>query len=367
MTPRLYSVAASVALALTMTACSSGKPVVHDSTGSFDQEYANKRASLEAREAEVKRRELALQSASNTVAVSGGASSGSALLPPKASPGQCFTRVWQEPTYSTSSERKLLSEAGERIEVIPAKYKTGNKRVVVQEASSRLETVPATYKNVTERVMVRPASSRIETVPAVYETVTERVVDKAAHTIWKKGTGPIQRLDESTGEIMCLVEVPATYRTISKKVIKTPATTRTIEAPAEYKTVTRRVVDKEAYTRTVQIPAKYGTVKVTELVTPASQRRIAIPAKYQTVESRKLVTEGEMAWREILCDTNTTPGKVREIQGALKSAGYNPGEVDGQFGPSTVNAVSAFQKKKGLSGNGVLTAQTVKALGLTLR
>ena len=364
MTPRFYSVAASVALALTMTACSSGKPVLTDSSSAFDQEYANKSAALSAREAELKRREAALQNAPRPVAAS---AAGSELLPPKAEPGQCFTRIWQEPTYSTSSERKLLSEAGERIEVIPAKYKNASKRVVVEEASTRLVTVPATYKTVTERVMVRPATSRIESVPAVYETKTERVIDKAAHTVWKQGTGPIQRLDESTGEIMCLVEVPATYRTISKQVIKTPASTRTVETPAEYKTVTRRVVDKEAYTKEVAIPAKYSTVQVTELVTPASERRIAIPAKYQTVESRKLLTEGEMAWREILCDTNTTPGKVREIQGALKSAGYNPGTVDGQFGPATVNAVSAFQKSKGLDGNGVLTAKTVKALGVSLR
>jgi len=143
--------------------------------------------------------------------------------------------------------------------------------------------------------------------------------------------------------------------------------TRTVESPAEYKTITRRVVDQQAYTKEVTIPAKYSTVKVTELVSPASERRVTTPAKYQTVQSRQLVAGGEMAWREILCDTNTHPGKVREIQGALKAAGHNPGSIDGQLGPATINAVSAFQKKKGLSGKGVLTAQTVRALGLSLR
>ena len=58
--------------------------------------------------------------------------------------------------------------------------------------------------------------------------------------VWKKGTGPIQRIDESTGEIMCLVEVPATYKTISKEVLVSPATTRTVEIPAVYKTVSVR-------------------------------------------------------------------------------------------------------------------------------
>ncbi len=364
MTPRFYSVAASVALALAMTACSSGNPVATGSS-SFDQEFANKSAALKAREAELNRRESALQNAPAVAAANPGG--GNSLLPPKASPGQCFTRVWQEPTYTTTSERKLVQEAGERIEVIPAKYTKGTKRIVVEEASTKLITVPATYKTVSERIMVRAGGTRIETVPAVYETVTERVIEKPAHTIWKKGAGPIQRLDASTGEIMCLVEVPATYRTISKQVVKTPASSRTIETPAEYKTVTRRVVDQPAYTKTVEIPAKYSTVQVTELASPASERRVAIPAKYETVSSRKQVTDGSMAWREILCDTNTTPGKVREIQGALRSAGYNPGSVDGQIGPSTVSAVSAYQKSKGLDGDGVLTAATVKALGVSMR
>jgi len=363
MTPRLSGVAASVALALTLTACSSGKPVASDS--SLDKDLRMKQAALEAREAELARRESALSSAPRAVAVSG--SSHDSLLPPQAKPGQCFTRVWQEPMYKTVSERKLMKEAGETIEVIPAKYQQGTKRIVVQEASTKLITVPATYKTVTERVMVRPAQERLQTTAAVYENVSEKVLDKPAHTVWKKGSGPMQRIDSSTGEIMCLVEVPATYKTITKRVLKTPASTRSTTTPAEYKTVTRRVVDQEAYTKEVVIPAKYSTVKVTELVTPAQERRIPIAAKYQTVDRRELVRDGEMQWREILCDTNTHPGKVREIQAALKSAGFNPGAIDGQLGPDTLRAVTAYQKSKGMSGAGVLTARTVNSLGVSLK
>jgi len=340
MTPRLYGVAAAVAFAR-----SSGKPVASDT--SLNQDLLAKQNALEAREAELKRREMALANAPRPTAVSSHAAAGSELLPPGAKPGECYTRVWMEPQYKSTNERQLMSEASERIEVIPAKYQTGTKRIMVQEASTKLVTVPATYKTVTERVMVRPASERLQTIPATYETKTTRVIDKPAHTVWKKGAGPIQRISSSTGEIMCLVEVPATYKTISKRVIKTPATTRSVSSPAEYKTVTRRVVDREAYSKETVIPAKYSTVKVTELVTPAQERRIAIPAKYQTVTKRELVVDGEMQWREILCDTNTHPGKVREIQSALKSAGHNPGAIDGVFG--------------------VLTAKTVRALGLSLR
>ena len=56
---------------------------------------------------------------------------------------------------------------------------------------------------------MKAASTRLETVPAQYETVTEEVLVRPAYTTWKKGTGPIQRIDQATGEIMCLVEVPA--------------------------------------------------------------------------------------------------------------------------------------------------------------
>ena len=44
-------------------------------------------------------------------------------------------------------------------------------------------------------------------------------------------------------DVMCLVEVPAEYRTVTTASRKTPASTCEIEIPAEYRTVTRQVVD----------------------------------------------------------------------------------------------------------------------------
>lgn len=356
---------ASLTVLLSVTACSSsGSKVVGDDNSEMLRQLEARQAALSTQEAELKAREAALANSASAQPVS---AAGSELFPPNARPGECYTRVFQPATYKTTSEKKLISEAGERIEVIPAKYGKVKKRVLVQEASTKLVTVPATYRTVTEQVEVRPARTITETVPPVYETVTERVLDKAAHTTWKKGTGPIQRIDESTGEIMCLVEVPATYKTITKRVLKTPATTRTRELPAEYRTVTKRVVDQEATTKTIEIPAKYSTVTVTEEVTPAQERRIAIPAKYTTVTKRELVKDGHMAWREILCETNMTRSKIMDVQRALKSAGYNPGPIDGGMGPSTIKAVNAFQRAKGLPVDRYLNVATVKALGVSAK
>ena len=43
---------------------------------------------------------------------------------------------------------------------------------------------------------------------------------------------------------------------------------------------------------------------------------------------------------------------VRELQQALKGLGYDPGAVDGHFGPRTESAVKAFQKAQGLTVDG---------------
>ena len=104
-------------------------------------------------------------------------------------------------------------------------------------------------------------------VPAQYEMQQERVLVKEAHTVWKKGRGPIEKIDHATGEIMCLVEVPASYKTVSKRVMVSPPTTKELFIPAEYKTIKKRVMVEPPKERRVEIPAEYKTVKVRKILT----------------------------------------------------------------------------------------------------
>lgn len=234
----------------------------------------------------------------------------------------------------------------------------------MREASTRLEAIPAVYEWVEEEVMVKPATTRLETAPATYRTSSERVLVRAAYTTWKKGTGPIQRIDESTGEIMCLVEIPAEYETVTTTVETAPATIREVSVPAEYETVRREVLKTPATTREVTIPAEYGTIESTRLVTPASEQRIPIPAEYETVTKTEQVSGGHLEWRSILCDTNMTRGRVTAIQRALRSAGHNPGPIDGVIGRSTMRAVNSYQRANGLPADQYLNMETVRALGV---
>ena len=56
--------------------------------------------------------------------------------------------------------------------------------------------------------------------------------------------------------------------------------------------------------------------------------------------------------------------EVKEMQRRLKQWGYYQGSVDGVFGVGTRSAVILFQKKNGLTADGVVGKETYKALGM---
>ena len=53
----------------------------------------------------------------------------------------------------------------------------------------------------------------------------------------------------------------------------------------------------------------------------------------------------------------------KDIQAALKNAGFDPGKVDGKMGPRTRQAIKDFQKSKGLVPDGVVGPKTWNLLG----
>lgn len=57
-------------------------------------------------------------------------------------------------------------------------------------------------------------------------------------------------------------------------------------------------------------------------------------------------------------------GEVKEVQRRLKNWGYYDGSVDGIYGPATVSAVKYFQKKNGLTADGICGKATYAALGM---
>lgn len=56
--------------------------------------------------------------------------------------------------------------------------------------------------------------------------------------------------------------------------------------------------------------------------------------------------------------------EVKKIQQKLKNWGYYNGSVDGVYGWQTENAVRSFQKKNGLSVDGIAGQKTLNAMGI---
>jgi hypothetical protein len=133
-------------------------------------------------------------------------------------------------------------------------------------------SIPAEYKTVEEKVLVSPATTKVQEVPAVIETIEDKVVDKPGSSTWKKS---------EDGLLYCYDEVPPTYKTVKRDVVKSPAYNKSVEVPAEYKTVSKQ----------------------------------------------ELVREARNEWTEVLCGNNARPAIIEKIQKSLKANGYAPGRT----------------------------------------
>ncbi|MGI9533573.1 MAG: peptidoglycan-binding domain-containing protein [Thermodesulfobacteriota bacterium] len=287
------------------------------------------------------------------------------LYPPNAKPGECYARVKIPEKYETYTEEVVKRQASEKIEIVEPKFELVDEKVLVKDATFELKVVPAKFEWVEEKVLVKPAYVVLEDVPAEYGTSEEKVLVKPAQTVWKKGRGPIEKIDGSTGEILCLIEEPAVYKTVSKKVLKTPAKVVKKEVPAEYKVVKKKIVKTPPSTQKVEIPAEYTTIKVRKQVQPATEKRIPIPEEKQTITKTKKVADGKLEWKPILCETNMTVAVVKKIQVALTDAGFYNGPIDGVIGGGTIAGLRSYQSQKGLATGGI-TIESLNKLGVQL-
>ena len=91
----------------------------------------------------------------------------------------------------------------------------------------------------------------------------------------------------------------------------------------------------------------------------ASVTAIAVNHTRQAAE-----TAIELSVETAVLRQGSTGSEVKEVQRRLKQWGYYSGSVDGIFGSGTKKAVIAFQKKNGLTADGVVGKATYAALGM---
>ncbi len=273
---------------------------------------------------------------------------------PNAQPGECYAKVIIPAKFETTTEKVLVKEASERLQIIPAKYGTDTQKVLIKEASTRLTVIPATYKNTTEKVQVREEEVKWLTslkgnialspeilaaaktggadvdgmapgtcyreyfTPAKYQTSTQSYVSKEASETLKVIPAKYEYAEEKIlvkEASQRIVKVPATYKTVSEKILVEPEKTMwkksqcngsgdcgvmcLVTTPARYRTVTKRVVATPATTKVIDIPAVYKTIKVRKLVSPASVQRVPVPEQTASYSVTTKVSGPTFSWVKV--------------------------------------------------------------------
>jgi hypothetical protein len=286
--------------------------------------------------------------------------------PPPNKAGECYTKVMLPAEFRNDPVQQVVRAAHERSEYSEPVYQDVEERVLVKPASKRVTVTPPEFGEATEKVLVREAYRREIEIPALYNTYFDKVMEKPSRDVWKPGRGTIEKVDPTTGEILCLVHEDATYKTVERKELFRAASKRYEDVPAEYATVKKTVQTKPESVKEVDIPAEYQTIKVRKLVKMPEPVKVPVAAQYATVNKQVMVKPEHAEWTQVLCDVNATPARIQQVERALKSRGY-PVQVDGQIDQQLTDSVRSFQQQNGLHPTGLMTADTLAKLGVQLK
>lgn len=191
--------------------------------------------------------------------------------------------------------------------LIPAQYEEYEEKSCCKPASTKRDWIEPVYEEREKKVCCTPARCKQICIPAEYEDKTERVQTCAARTVWKKIPCEPDGLGEGEKQGDCW---------------------KLVEIPAQFKDVTRRVMVKPASTRTENIAPEYKTVMEKVLVTPGEWKCTPIPAEYKTVTKRRQVAPCRWEWRRNeACDVPDA-APAADVDGDAKADATEVGEID---------------------------------------
>jgi len=202
-----------------------------------------------------------------------------AALPSNAKAGECYAKVFVPPTFKTVSERVLVRDASETIEIVPARYEWVEEKVLVKDASTQLVAVGAEF------------------------ATRERTLEvNSGHTDWEVNKDPncVNPKEQPARDIFCLVNHPPMQKTIQTQCLVKPA-----------------------HVQEICVPAQYETVRREKLVSAATTRKVCIPAEYQDVEKTVKVCDGRMAWKLVDCEKPGLETAKIDVNGKPSTATVN--------------------------------------------
>jgi hypothetical protein len=142
-----------------------------------------------------------------------------------------------------------------------------------------------------------------------------------------------------------------------------------IETPITIHVPQVNLPQTRAFANTQQFHSLYNPLGNNPLVNqPIEQANPAPQPRVQVVPTTRRVPLGTtVETMDRTAVSGYTLGQVRQVQQALHRLGYYNGDVDGDFGPSTQNALERYQMSAGEPVTGTLTRGVLGRLGVSSR
>lgn len=242
-------------------------------------------------------------------------------LPRGARAGECYGKTATPPVYRTVRDA-VPQPPRVSWRDIAAVYKTVSRQVQVSPGRVDYEHIPAVTGTRVHWVE-HPGPDRVVEVPPVYRWVEQRVMISPARLVWKRGTSSAGYGEgeygggvsvQPTGEVMCRVLIPARYEVRRVRVLVAPGRTCIEKGPVSRERVVEHFEVRPARVVPHPVAPVYRTVSERVLVSPARRDRIEIPQPARYVERQVLVTPAHTGWSRIACKAPVVP--VRYVQPA---------------------------------------------------
>jgi len=244
-------------------------------------------------------------------------------LPQNPEPGKCYVRCKTPEVWKTEDVSIEIAPAYTKIITHPAQYETVTERVMVKEEGQRLEIIPAVWETKEISYVAKEDANKLRAIPAKFGSDSEVIEVKAASAKWEMSekAPDCESSDPNDCRYWCYKPVPAKYVTVPQTILNKDASVVSTPVPGYTKTYKKRVMVKPPTTRVVTIPAVYGTIKKVVLVKDAWKEEVKVPAKYKTVSKEVLINKGGLtSWKEVDCELVT----------------YNPLPINWNLGSATL-------------------------------
>ena len=225
-------------------------------------------------------------------------------LPSNPEPGKCYVKCITKDEFKEVTETIEVSPAYKKLKVIPATYKLVDERVIVKEATKKLIYVPAVYETVQVSFVKKEKGNDLVVNEATFGEDSKTFEVYPATSGWEyKVLEDCPSVNKEDCVAACFVEYPPKSQTVEIKTLVKDAFTTDAPIDEQKDTYTKKVVKTPPTTREVEIPAVYKTIKRRVVDQPAKVIEESIPAKFETVTRTMLTKKGGITtWEEVNCE-----------------------------------------------------------------